>query len=163
MTVPMPAVPRIMLGAFKLSQFLIGMLLTQTMFWVLGWMGVPNTDNTFPCRVWSLKWITACWILQTTSTCYFFHSCGWLWMLCTLFFAASMLVRQVVPIFIWSLQCDRSWCISLPCTIVTNLILCFLSGEQFEVPAVAVSLLATGYVPFIKSHILRSDIDCSLY
>lgn len=48
MTMSMPAVLRIMLGALMLSQFLIGMLLThQTMFEVLGWMGVPNTDNTF--------------------------------------------------------------------------------------------------------------------
>jgi hypothetical protein len=72
MTVPMPAVPRIMLGAFKLSQFLIGMLLTQTMFWVLGWMGVPNTDNTFPCRVWSLKWITA-WIASLLDSANYFY------------------------------------------------------------------------------------------
>jgi cellobiose-specific phosphotransferase system component IIC len=51
--------------------------------------------------------------------------------------------------------------------VATPLILCFLSGEQFAMPAVLaasiVSLMATGYVPFIKSQLVRSDIDFSLY
>jgi len=51
--------------------------------------------------------------------------------------------------------------------VATSLILCFLAGEQFAVPAVLaasiVSLFATSYVPFIKSQLARSDIDYSLY
>ena len=51
--------------------------------------------------------------------------------------------------------------------MATSLILTFLAGEQFALPAViaasVVSLFATGYVPFIKSQLARSDIDFSLY
>jgi hypothetical protein len=51
--------------------------------------------------------------------------------------------------------------------VATSLILVYLSGEQFALPAVlsasVASLLATGYVPFIKSQLVRSDIDFSLY
>ncbi|KAL7530249.1 hypothetical protein ACHAWF_003298 [Thalassiosira exigua] len=51
--------------------------------------------------------------------------------------------------------------------LATSLILAFLSGEQMAMPAVLsasiVSLFATGYMPFIKSQIARSDIDFSLY
>jgi hypothetical protein len=54
-----------------------------------------------------------------------------------------------------------------PVTVATPLILCYLSGEQFALPAVltasVTSLFATGYVPFIKSQLVRSDIDFSLY
>ncbi len=52
-------------------------------------------------------------------------------------------------------------------TVATSLILSFLSGEQFALPSILaasiVSLFATGYVPFIKSQLARSDIDFSLY
>lgn len=51
--------------------------------------------------------------------------------------------------------------------VATSLILSFLSGEQYAIPALIaasiVSLFATGYVPFIKSQIVRSDIDFSLF
>lgn len=51
--------------------------------------------------------------------------------------------------------------------VATSLILSYLSGEQFALPAVLsaslVSLFATGYVPFIKTQLTRSDIDFSLY
>ena len=51
--------------------------------------------------------------------------------------------------------------------LATSLILVFLAGEQMALPAVLassiVSLFATGYMPFIKSQIARSDIDFSLY
>lgn len=51
--------------------------------------------------------------------------------------------------------------------VATSLILSYLSGEQCALPAVVaasiVSLFATGYVPFIKSQIVRSDIDFSLF
>jgi H+/Cl- antiporter ClcA len=47
--------------------------------------------------------------------------------------------------------------------IATTLILSYLSGEQCSIaPVLAaslVSLFATGYMPFIKSQVLRSDID----
>ena len=51
--------------------------------------------------------------------------------------------------------------------MATPLILAFLSGEQFALPSLLAasiaSLFATGYVPFIKSQLARSDIDFSLY
>ncbi len=51
--------------------------------------------------------------------------------------------------------------------LATSLILAFLSGEQLALPAVlsasVFSLFATGYMPFIKSQIARSDIDFTLY
>lgn len=47
--------------------------------------------------------------------------------------------------------------------IATTLILAYLAGEQNTIaPLLAsslVSLFATGYMPFIKSQVLRSDID----
>ena len=51
--------------------------------------------------------------------------------------------------------------------LATTLILSSLSGEQHALPIVlaasVVSLFATGYVPFIKSQLARSDIDFSLF
>lgn len=51
--------------------------------------------------------------------------------------------------------------------LATPLILCFLSGELFALPAVLaaslVSLLSTAYVPFIKPQATRSDIEFSLH
>ena len=41
------------------------------------------------------------------------------------------------------------------------------AGEQLALPAVltasVVSLFATSYMPFIKSQIARSDIDCQIH
>jgi hypothetical protein len=52
-------------------------------------------------------------------------------------------------------------------SVATSLTLSFLSGEQYALPSLVaaslVSLFATGYVPFIKSQLVRSDIDFSLY
>jgi H+/Cl- antiporter ClcA len=51
--------------------------------------------------------------------------------------------------------------------LATTLILAFLPGEPFCIPAVLMaslcSLFATAYVPFIKTQITRSDIDHSLF
>jgi H+/Cl- antiporter ClcA len=51
--------------------------------------------------------------------------------------------------------------------LATTLILSFLPGEPFCIPAVLMasicSLFATAYVPFIKTQITRSDIDHSLF
>lgn len=51
--------------------------------------------------------------------------------------------------------------------LATTLILTFLAGEQNAISAVLaaslVSLFATGYMPFIKTQIVRSDIDHSLF
>lgn len=52
-------------------------------------------------------------------------------------------------------------------TVATPMILSFLSGELFALPAVLaaslVSLLSTAYIPFIKSQVARSDIEFSLH
>lgn len=52
-------------------------------------------------------------------------------------------------------------------SIATTLILVYLSGEPNSTSAVLasclVSLFATGYMPFIKTQIVRADIDASLY
>mmetsp|Transcript_8286 Transcript_8286/g.17927 ORF Transcript_8286/g.17927 Transcript_8286/m.17927 type:complete len:629 (+) Transcript_8286:323-2209(+) len=51
--------------------------------------------------------------------------------------------------------------------LATSLILAFLSGEQMALPAILasaiISLFATGYMPFIKAQLTRSDIDFSLF
>jgi H+/Cl- antiporter ClcA len=51
--------------------------------------------------------------------------------------------------------------------IATTIILAYLSGEPNSTPAVLasclVALFATGYMPFIKTQIVRADIDASLY
>jgi H+/Cl- antiporter ClcA len=52
-------------------------------------------------------------------------------------------------------------------SIATTLILVYLAGEQNGTSAVLasalVSLFATGYMPFIKTQMVRADIDSSLY
>jgi len=49
----------------------------------------------------------------------------------------------------------------------SSIILCYLSGEQQAMPGVLaaslVSLFATSYMPFIKTQIVRSDLDSSLF
>ena len=51
--------------------------------------------------------------------------------------------------------------------LATTLILAFLAGEQNSISAVLasslMSLFVTGYMPFIKSQIARSDLSISLY
>jgi len=52
-------------------------------------------------------------------------------------------------------------------SLASSIILCYLSGEQQAMPAVLaaslVSLFATAYLPFIKTQIVRSDLDSSLF
>jgi len=52
-------------------------------------------------------------------------------------------------------------------SLATTLILCYLAQEQNCISAVLlaslVSLFATGYMPFIKSQVIRSDIEEALY
>lgn len=52
-------------------------------------------------------------------------------------------------------------------SISTTLILAFLSGEQNTISAILAasltSLFATAYMPFIKTQVARSDIECSIF
>uniref|UniRef100_A0A7S4R3D3 Chloride channel protein n=1 Tax=Ditylum brightwellii TaxID=49249 RepID=A0A7S4R3D3_9STRA len=52
-------------------------------------------------------------------------------------------------------------------SLATTLILSYLAGEQSAITAILsaslCSLFATGYMPFIKTQIVRSDINSSLY
>jgi len=52
-------------------------------------------------------------------------------------------------------------------SIATTLILSYLSGEQCAISSILassiVSLLVTGYMPFIKSQMVRADLDAALY
>jgi len=52
-------------------------------------------------------------------------------------------------------------------SLATSIILCFLAGEPNAMSAVLMasltSLFVTGYMPFIKSQIVRMDINSSLY
>jgi len=52
-------------------------------------------------------------------------------------------------------------------SLASSIILCYLSGEQQAMPGVLaaslVSLFATSYMPFIKTQIVRSDLDSSLF
>ena len=52
-------------------------------------------------------------------------------------------------------------------SLASSIILCYLSGEQQAMPGVLAAslcaLFATSYMPFIKSQIVRSDLDSSLF
>jgi len=94
---------------------------------------------------------------------------------CSAFFAsggalgrAISFIFPTIPVQITTLCMAAGINVAITRTsLATTMILCFLAGEQSCMSAVLAasltSLFVTGYMPFIKSQIVRSDIDSSLY
>jgi len=179
------AVPRVLVAACGVVT--IGMLVPQTMFWgewEVGTIATLSPASDLP-HVWPTTGLIG---FEMTS----WQSC--LIVGCSKLVAISFTVAggyrggYIFPFFSAGAAFGRALCFAFPdlspvlatlcfaaginvaitrTALATSLILCFLAGEQFAVPAVLaasiVSLFATSYVPFIKSQLARSDIDYSLY
>jgi len=179
------AVPRVLLGACGVV--ILGMLVPQTMFWgefEVGTIATLSPASALP-HVWPTEGLLG-FELDSWQNCLI---CGFAKLVAISFtvaggyrggfifpfFAAGAAFGRAL-VFVFP---DLSPVIACLCfaaginvaitrtSLATPLILSFLAGEQFVLPAVLaaslVSLFATGYVPFIKSQLARSDIDFSLY
>eukprot|EP00584_Thalassiosira_punctigera_P004571 CAMPEP_0172540892 /NCGR_PEP_ID=MMETSP1067-20121228/11796_1 /TAXON_ID=265564 ORGANISM="Thalassiosira punctigera, Strain Tpunct2005C2" /NCGR_SAMPLE_ID=MMETSP1067 /ASSEMBLY_ACC=CAM_ASM_000444 /LENGTH=700 /DNA_ID=CAMNT_0013326817 /DNA_START=110 /DNA_END=2212 /DNA_ORIENTATION=- len=179
------AVPRILLGAVGVVT--IGMLVPQTMFWGEWEVGViatlspaselPHVWPTTGLIGFEMDSFTNCLIVGFAKliAISFTVAGGYRGGFIFPFFAAGAAFgRALCFVFpdlspvIATLCCAAGINVAITRTALsTSLILSFLAGEQFALPAVLaasiVSLFATGYVPFIKSQLARSDIDFSLY
>lgn len=179
------AVPRVLLGAAGVVG--IGMLVPQTMFWGEWEVGVLATLS--PASDLPHVWPTAGLIGFEMDSCINCLIVGVSKLVAISFtVAGGYRGGYIFPFFAAGAAFGRALCFVFPTlspviatlcfaaginvaitrtALATSLILAFLSGEQFALPAILaasiVSLFATGYVPFIKSQLARSDIDFSLY
>eukprot|EP00579_Thalassiosira_antarctica_P027781 CAMPEP_0202007994 /NCGR_PEP_ID=MMETSP0905-20130828/12313_1 /ASSEMBLY_ACC=CAM_ASM_000554 /TAXON_ID=420261 /ORGANISM="Thalassiosira antarctica, Strain CCMP982" /LENGTH=656 /DNA_ID=CAMNT_0048566039 /DNA_START=93 /DNA_END=2063 /DNA_ORIENTATION=+ len=179
------AVPRILLGACGVV--VISMLVPQTMFW--GEWEVGAIATLSPASELPHVWPTAGLIgfeMDSCRNCIIVGVCKLLVISFTV--AGGYRGGYIFPFFAAGAAFGRALTFAFPelspviatlcfaaginvaitrTALATTLILAFLAGEQFALPAVlaasVVSLFATGYVPFIKSQLARSDIDFSLY
>eukprot|EP00592_Proboscia_alata_P006913 CAMPEP_0194360172 /NCGR_PEP_ID=MMETSP0174-20130528/7453_1 /TAXON_ID=216777 /ORGANISM="Proboscia alata, Strain PI-D3" /LENGTH=708 /DNA_ID=CAMNT_0039131487 /DNA_START=322 /DNA_END=2448 /DNA_ORIENTATION=- len=179
------AVPRILLGACGVV--VIGMLVPQTMSWGEWEFGVIATlspASKLP-HIWPTTGLLG-FEANSLQNCLILGFCK----LLAISFSVAGGYRGgfIFPFFAAGAAFGRALCFVFPTlspviatlcfaaginvaitrtALATSLILAFLAGEQFALPAViaasVVSLFATGYVPFIKSQLARSDIDFSLY
>lgn len=179
------AVPRVLLGAAGVVA--IGMMVPQTMFW--GEWEIGTIATLSPAAKLPHVWPTAGLIgfeMDSCRNCLIVGFCKLVAISFTV--AGGYRGGYIFPFFAAGAAFGRALCFVFPglnpsiatlcfaasinvaitrTALATSLILASLSGEQFSLAAVlassVVSLFATGYVPFIKSQLARSDIDFSLY
>lgn len=179
------ATRRCLLGAVGVA--LIGMFVPQTMFW--GEFEFAAISTLSPSSKLAHVWPTTGLIgfeMDTWVKCLIVGFCKLIAISFTV--AGGFRGGYIFPFFAAGAAFGRAFCFAFPkvspiiatlcfasginvaitrTALATSLILVFLAGEQMALPAVLassiVSLFATGYMPFIKSQIARSDIDFSLY
>eukprot|EP00579_Thalassiosira_antarctica_P000987 CAMPEP_0201868202 /NCGR_PEP_ID=MMETSP0902-20130614/2191_1 /ASSEMBLY_ACC=CAM_ASM_000551 /TAXON_ID=420261 /ORGANISM="Thalassiosira antarctica, Strain CCMP982" /LENGTH=721 /DNA_ID=CAMNT_0048393519 /DNA_START=46 /DNA_END=2211 /DNA_ORIENTATION=- len=179
------AVPRVLLGACGVV--IIGMLVPQTMFWgefEVGVLATLSPASELP-HVWPTTGLIG-FEMDSALNCLIVGFAKL--MVISFTVAGGYRGGYIFPFFAAGAAFGRALCFVFPTlspviaclcfaaginvaitrtALATSLILAFLAGEQFALPAVlaasVVSLFATGYVPFIKSQLARSDIDFSLY
>eukprot|EP00581_Thalassiosira_minuscula_P008705 CAMPEP_0183707640 /NCGR_PEP_ID=MMETSP0737-20130205/4162_1 /TAXON_ID=385413 /ORGANISM="Thalassiosira miniscula, Strain CCMP1093" /LENGTH=647 /DNA_ID=CAMNT_0025935361 /DNA_START=304 /DNA_END=2247 /DNA_ORIENTATION=+ len=179
------AVPRVLLGASGVA--ILGMLVPHTMFW--GEFEVQRLATLAPASELPHAWPTSGLLgfeMDSFKNCLIVGFCKLIAISFTV--AGGFRGGFIFPFFAAGAAFGRALCFVFPTlspviatlcfaaginvaitrtALATPLILAFLAGEQFALPAVLaaalVSLFATGYVPFIKSQLARSDIDFSLY
>ncbi|KAL7539120.1 hypothetical protein ACHAXR_011005 [Thalassiosira sp. AJA248-18] len=179
------AVRRCLVGAVGVAT--IGMLVPQTMFWGEFEFGAISTLS--PASKLKNVWPTSGLIGFEMDSLVKCLIVGFSKLLAISFtVAGGYRGGYIFPFFAAGAAFGRAFCFAFPAVspiiatlcfaasinvaitrtaLATSLILAFLSGEQMALPAVLassiVSLFATGYMPFIKSQLARSDIDFSLY
>ncbi|KAL9185552.1 hypothetical protein ACHAXT_003329 [Thalassiosira profunda] len=179
------AVPRVMAGAVGIVA--IGALVPHTLFW--GEFEIQALATLSPASELPHVWPTSGLIDFEMDSCWNCIIVGFSKLMAISFtVAGGFRGGYIFPFFAAGAAFGRALCFVFPevspsiatlcfaagvnvaitrTSVATSLILTALSGEQCALPAVLaasiVSLFATGYVPFIKSQIARSDIDFSLY
>lgn len=179
------AVQRIMASAAVLS--VIGMLVPHTMFWgekEIGVIATISSSSELP-HVWPMKGLIG-FEMDSMVNCLIVGVCKLIAV--TFTFAGGYRGGYIFPLFAAGAAFGRALCFVFPSlspilstlcfaasinvaitrtALSSTMVLAFLSGEQMALPAVlaasVVSLFLTGYMPFIKSQIARSDIDFSIY
>eukprot|EP00581_Thalassiosira_minuscula_P004957 CAMPEP_0183742380 /NCGR_PEP_ID=MMETSP0737-20130205/64603_1 /TAXON_ID=385413 /ORGANISM="Thalassiosira miniscula, Strain CCMP1093" /LENGTH=801 /DNA_ID=CAMNT_0025977961 /DNA_START=90 /DNA_END=2495 /DNA_ORIENTATION=+ len=179
------AVPRVLLGACGVVS--IGMLVPHTMFWgewEIGTIATLSKASDLP-HVWPTSGLID-FEMDTGVKCLIVGFCKLMAISFTV--AGGFRGGYIFPFFSAGAAFGRALCFVFPTlspviatlcfaaginvaitrtALATSLILAFLGGEQFAMPAIlsasVISLFATGYLPFIKSQLARSDIDFSLY
>jgi H+/Cl- antiporter ClcA len=180
------AVPRVICGAAGVIT--IGMLVPQTMFWG-EWeypvLATLSQASDLP-HVWPSSGLIG-FEMDSCTNCLIVGFCKLVAISFTV--AGGFRGGFIFPFFTAGAAFGRALCFVFPGSVspvlstlclaaginvaitrtalASPLILCYLSGEQFALPAVLsasiASLFATSYFPFIKAQIVRSDIDFSLF
>lgn len=176
------AVYRALLGAIVVVT--LGLLVPQTMFWgelefqTIATMASTDTlEHIWPTygathfqmdNVWKALLVGVAKIVAISFTVAGGYRGGFIFPLMATGAALGNVLYHICP-FIPNQICVLGMAASINVGITrtalaTTLILSFLSGEQNCIaPVLAsslISLFATGYMPFIKSQVLRSDLDC---
>jgi len=179
------ALPRVLVGCAGVVT--ISMLVPQTMFW--GEFEFPVLATLSPASKLPHIWPTSGLIGFEMDSCLNCLIVGFGKLVVISFtVAGGYRGGYIFPFFTAGAAFGRALCFAFPAlnpciatlcfaaginvaitrtALATSLILAFLSGEQKALPAILsasiASLFATGYMPFIKSQIARSDIDFSLF
>ncbi|KAL7534442.1 hypothetical protein ACHAWF_004837, partial [Thalassiosira exigua] len=179
------AVPRALVAAIPIAG--IGMLVPQTMFWgeyEIGAIATPSPASDLP-HVWPTSGLLG-FEMDSMTNCLIVGLCKLVAI--SLAVAGGFRGGYIFPFFAAGAAFGRAFCFVFPdvspsvaalclaaginvaitrTSLATTLILTSLADEPHATPVVLaaslVSLFATGYVPFIKSQLARSDIDFSLY
>ena len=179
------AVPRVLVGACALS--VLGMLVPHTMFWgekEIGAIATLSPASDLP-NVWPTAGLLG-FEMDSMRNCIIVGVCKLVAV--TFTFAGGYRGGYIFPLFAAGAAFGRALCFAIPdlspilstlcfaasinvaitrTALSSTMVLAFLSGEQMALPAIlassVMSLFLTGYMPFIKSQIARSDIDFSLY
>lgn len=179
------AIPRAMVGAVVVVG--LGMLVPHTMFWgeeefdVIATMGpASKLPHIWPTSglldlemnsFWTALLVGVTKLIAISFTVAGGYRGGYIF---PAFAAAAALGRAVhflcpsIPAQLCVLCMAAALNVSLTRTaLASTLILSYLSGEQNAISAILASsltaLFATGYMPFIRSQMVRADLDTSLY
>ncbi|KAL9185531.1 hypothetical protein ACHAXT_003308 [Thalassiosira profunda] len=179
------AVRRCLVGAVGVA--LIGMLIPQTMFW--GEYEIQAIATLSPASKLAHVWPTSGLIGFEMDSCWNCLAVGFAKLMAISFtVCGGYRGGYIFPFFAAGAAFGRAFSFVFPqfspiittlcfaaginvaitrTALATSLILAFLAGEQMALPAIlsasVCSLFATGYMPFIKSQLARSDIDFSLF
>ena len=179
------AVPRVLLAAIAIS--VIGMLVPHTYFW--GEFEFNTVATTAPASDLRHIWPTSGLIgfeMDSWAKCIVVGVCKIIAISFTV--AGGYRGGFIFPFFVAGAAFGRALVVAFPTlnpavsclcfaaginvaitrtALATSLILSFLSDEMYCLPAILAasisSLFTTAYLPFIKTQIVRSDIDHSLF